>query len=171
MRMSKDKGQRTKEGPKASPQTGGGNGVLPDRQVDYGVPLNAQNGVPWLLREEPEVSGAGRTYDLLERTAVFGEAVIRFAKKIPRSPANDRLIGQFVGAGTSIGANYCEADDAVSKKDFRNKIGTCRKEAKECKFWLRMIAAAEETLKPEARALWQEAKELHLIFCATFRKC
>jgi four helix bundle protein len=59
----------------------------------------------------------------------------------------------------------------VSKKDFRNKIGTCRKEAKECKFWLRMIAAAEESLKPEARKLWQEAKELHLIFCAIFRKC
>jgi four helix bundle protein len=169
--MSKDKGQRSKKGPKANTQAGVGEVALPNVEVDYAVPLNGNNGSPWLLRGEPGVSGAGRTYDLLERTAVFGEAVVRFAKKIPRSPANDRLIGQFVGAGTSIGANYCEADDAVSKKDFRNKIGTCRKEAKECKFWLRMIAAAEETLKPEARALWQEAKELHLIFCATFRKC
>jgi four helix bundle protein len=169
--MSKDKGQRTKEGPMVNAQADGGTGTLPNTKVDYAIPLNGQNGEPWLLREESEAPGAGRTYDLLERTAVFGEAVVRFAKKIPRNPANDRLIGQFVGAGTSIGANYCEADDAVSKKDFRNKIGTCRKEAKECKFWLRMIAAAEESLKPEARKLWQEAKELHLIFCAIFRKC
>lgn len=171
MKMSKDKGPRTKEGPKTNARTGGGKGAFPNMQVDYALPLNGHNGVPWLMREESEAPTAGRTYDLLERTAVFGEAVVRFAKKIPRSPANDRLINQLVGAGTSIGANYCEADDAVSKKDFRNKIGTCRKEAKECKFWLRMIAAAEESLKPDARALWQEAKELHLIFCAIFRKC
>lgn len=171
MRISKDNGQRTKEGPEAKPQADGGRGTLPITQVDYAIPLIVQNGEPWRLRDETEAPGAGRTYDLLERTAVFGEAVVRFAKKISRSPANDRLIGQFVGAGTSIGANYCEADDAVSKKDFRNKIGTCRKEAKECKFWLRMIAVADEALKPEARALWQEAKEIHLIFCAIFRKC
>jgi four helix bundle protein len=169
--MTKDKGQRTKEGPKGKAQADCGKGTLPTLQIDDAVPLDGQNGAPWLLRDEPEAPSAGRTYDLLERTAVFGEAVVRFGKKIPRSPANDRLISQFIGAGTSIGANYCEADDAVSKKDFRNKIGTCRKEAKECKFWLRMIAAAEESLKPEARKLWQEAKELHLIFCAIFRKC
>ena len=109
-------------------------------------------------------------YDLEERTARFGEAIIRFAKKIPQNPVNNRLIDQLVGAGTSIGANYCEADDAVSKRDFRNKIGTCRKEAKETKFFLRMVATAEESLCAEARILWQEAKELHLIFCSIFRK-
>jgi four helix bundle protein len=109
-------------------------------------------------------------FDLEERTARFGEAIIRFAKKIPRSPVNDRVIDQLVGAGTSIGANYCEADDAVSKKDFRNHIGTCRKESKETKFWLRMVATAEERLKEEARTHWQEAKELHLIFCSILRK-
>jgi len=107
---------------------------------------------------------------LEERTALFGEAIIRFARKIPHNPANNRLTDQLVGAGTSIGANYCEADDAVSKKDFRNKIGTCKKEARETKFFLRMIATAEPQLKPEARVLWQEAKELHLIFCAIWRK-
>jgi four helix bundle protein len=111
-----------------------------------------------------------RVYDLEERTARFGEAVIRFAKKIPRSPVNDRLINQVVGAATSVGANYCEADDGVSLKDFRHCIGTCRKEARETKHFLRMIATAEETLKPEARVLWQEARELHLIFCAIWRK-
>jgi len=109
-------------------------------------------------------------YDLEERTARFGEAIIRFAKKTPQNPVNNRLIDQLVGAGTSVGANYCEADDAVSKKDFRNKIGTCRKEAKETKFFLRMIATAEESLRAEARQQWQEAKELHLIFCSIYRK-
>src|SRR5262245_43093618 len=78
-------------------------------------------------------NGEGRQrpakYDLEERTARFGQAIICFAKKIQQNPVNNRLINQLVGAGTSIGANYCEADDAVSKRDFRNKIGTCRKES------------------------------------------
>ena len=111
----------------------------------------------------PEPARAAK-YDLSERTAKFGEAVIRFAKKIPRSPVNDKLITQFVAAGTSIGANYCEADDAESRKDFHHKIGICRKESKETKYWLRMIAVAEPALCEEARVLWQEAKELNLIF-------
>ena len=102
--------------------------------------------------------------DLMERTAQFGEAIIRFAKKIPQNPVNNRLISQLVGAGTSIGANYCEADDAVSGKEFKLRIGTCRKESKETMFHLRMIAAAEEGLATEARQLWREAKELNLIF-------
>lgn len=110
-------------------------------------------------------------FDLEERTTKFGESVIRFAKRIPQSPVNNRLISQLVGAGTSIGANYCEANDGVSRKDFKNHIGTCRKEAKETKCFLRMVAVAEEGLKDEARELWKEARELHLIFCARFRKC
>src|SRR6266850_8068828 len=85
------------------------------------------------LREEP---AAKRVYDLEERTALFGQAIIRFAKKIPNNPVNMRLISQLVGAGTSVGANYCEADDGVSKRDFENKICTCRKEARETKFFL-----------------------------------
>src|SRR5881396_1386622 len=109
-------------------------------------------------------------YDLEERTARFGEAIIRFAKKIPQNPVNNRLIEELVGSGTSVGANYCEADDGVSRKDFKNKIGTCRKEARETKFFLRMSATAEPSLKPEARLIWREAKELHLIFCAIWRK-
>jgi len=109
-------------------------------------------------------------YDLGERTARFGEEMIRFAKKIPQTAVNQRLISQCVGAGTSIGANYCEADDAVSRKDFKKSIGTCRKESKEAKHWLRMIAVAEPVLKEEARRLWREAKELNLIFGSIFRK-
>jgi four helix bundle protein len=68
-----------------------------------------------------------------------------------------------------VGANYCEADDAESKKDFRHKIALCRKEARETKYWLRMIAKAAPSHKVPARALWKEAKELHLIFVAIVR--
>src|SRR6266516_6229796 len=100
-----------------------------------------------------------RPFDLEERTARFGEAVIKFSKKIPRGPVNNRIIDQLVGSGTSVGANYCEADEAVSKKEFINKIGTCKKEAKESKHFIRMAAVAEPCLKDEARVLWREAKE------------
>jgi len=109
-------------------------------------------------------------YDLEERTAKFGEAIIAFAKRVPVTEVTRSLIDQLVRAGTCIGANYSEADDAESKKDFRHKIGICRKESKETKHSLRMIAAAEPLLKDSARPLWQEAKELNLIFGAIRRK-
>jgi four helix bundle protein len=108
-------------------------------------------------------------YDLEERTARFGELIICIAKKIPRSPVNNRLIDQLVGAGTSVGANYCEADDGVSKPDFKRRIGTCRKEARETKFFLRMDAVAEPDLKDEAREIWREAHALHRIFSRIWR--
>ena len=124
-----------------------------------------------MTNESPNDKPNGkRIFDLEERTALFGEITVRFAKTIPKNPVTIPLISQFVRAGTSIGANYCEADDAVSKKDFKNKIGTCRKESRETKLWLRMIVAAEPGLKTEARKIWQEAKELHLIFAAIWRK-
>ena len=110
-----------------------------------------------------------KPYDLEERTAQFGEAIIDFAKRIPVTPVTTRLIGQLVGAATSVGANYCEADDAVSKKDFRHKIGICKKEAREAKFFLRMVARAAPALQEAAKPLWQEAKELHLIFAKIYR--
>lgn len=68
-------------------------------------------------------------YDLDERTAKFGEAVIRFARSLPQTPVTRRLIDQVVGAATSVGANYCESHEAESKKAFRVRIATCRKEA------------------------------------------
>src|SRR5262245_53791961 len=112
-----------------------------------------------------------KKYDLEERTARFGEAVIAFAKKVPLTPITEPLIVQLVKAGTSVGANYCEADDAWSKKDFRHKMCICRKESRESKHWLRMIAAAVTEMKDEARPLWIEAKELHLILASIVRKC
>ena len=115
------------------------------------------------------MSENGKRYDLEERTALFGESVIEFAKTIPVNPVTARLIPQVVGAATSVGANYCEADDAVSKKDFRHKISICKREARETKFFLRMIVKAELNLRDEAKPLWQEAKELHLIFAKIYR--
>jgi four helix bundle protein len=109
-------------------------------------------------------------FDLLERTAVFGERIVRFSKSIPRGPTNDRLIDQLVGCGTSVGANYCEANEGVSKKDFRHPISRCIKEAKETKFFLRMIVASEPQLADEARTLYREANELLLIFASMYRK-
>ncbi|KKP59238.1 MAG: hypothetical protein UR52_C0009G0006 [Candidatus Gottesmanbacteria bacterium GW2011_GWA1_34_13] len=109
-------------------------------------------------------------YDLEERTARFGEEIIKFCKRISRSPVNDPLINQLVKAGTSVGANYCEADDAESKDDFRHKIGICKKESREAKHFIRMIAIAISELKSDARILWQEAKELNLIFNSIYKK-
>ena len=119
-----------------------------------------------VTREEP---GEKRVYDLEERTARFGEAVIDFAKTIPQSAVTNRIISQLVGAGTSVGANYVEADDAVSKKEFLKSIGTCKKEAREVKHFLRMAVRTNPELKSQARKLWIEAKELHLIFSRIWR--
>jgi len=113
---------------------------------------------------------APREYDLEERTARFGEEVIAFAKRIPVNEVTRSLISQLVRAAASVGTNYVEADDSDSKKDFRFKIGLSRREAKESKHWLRMVVAAEPSLKEAARPLWPEAKELNLIFGAIRRK-
>jgi len=109
-------------------------------------------------------NGKMSKYDLEERTAKFGEEIIRFAQKIPVNPVTLRIIPQLVAAGTSTGANYGEADDAESGKDFKHKIGICKKESREVKHWLRMMVVAAPDLKEKARMLWQEAKELNLIF-------
>lgn len=123
------------------------------------------------MNDAPMENGSGsHPFDLEERTAQFGEAIIRFCKKIPSGPRNNRLIDQLVGCGTSVGANYCEASERVSRKDFKNTIGRCVKEAKETKYFLRMVAASEPNLTEEARQLYREAKELHLILASIFRK-
>ena len=118
--------------------------------------------------------GAGRgsrpAFDLEERTARFGEAVIAFAKRVPVNPVTMPLISQLVRAASSVGANYCEADEADSGKEFRYRIGVCKREARETKHQIRMVVAAEQGLRDEARPLWQEAKELTLIFAAILRR-
>ena len=113
---------------------------------------------------------AKRKYDLEERSAKFGERVIEFTKKLSRNPINDILIVQLVRSATSIGANYMEADAASSKKDFRHKIGICKKEAKETLHWLRMLAKSNPERKEECAKLWKESHELLLIFSAILKK-
>ena len=110
-----------------------------------------------------------KPYDLEERTALFGEAVLRFAKGIPVNEITSPLIPQLVRAATSVGANFCEAADAGSKKEFRYRINLCKRESRESKHWLRMMATAVPQFKDAARPLWQEAKELNLIFATIHR--
>ena len=105
-------------------------------------------------------------YDLVDRTGKFGKEIILFAKTLPNNNINKPLINQIVRSGTSVGANYMEADCAESKKDFRHKIGICKKEAKETTHWLHMISVANPEKTEECRILWQEAHELTLIFSA-----
>jgi four helix bundle protein len=124
----------------------------------------------WELKEDPVPVPALHPFDFEERTARFGEAIVRFSKRIPRSPTNDRLISQLVGAGTSVGANFCEASDSVSRKDFRHSAKRCIKEAKETRFFLRMVATSETSLGEEARALYRESTELIRILASMCRK-
>ena len=122
------------------------------------------------MGQERQTRGEARKeYDLGERTARFAESIVTFARSIPRTPVTVRLIGQLVAVGTSPGANYCEADEAVSRKDFRYRIAVCKKESREAKYWLRIIVSAAPDLRDSAKPLWQEAKELHLIFAAIYR--
>jgi four helix bundle protein len=112
-------------------------------QAEVSYRRTKENGA-WILQDEPTTETQSRhPFDFEERTAVFGESIIRFSKRIPRGPGNDRLINQIVGSGTSVGANFCQANDSVSKKDFRFTAKRCLKEAKETRFFLRMIAASE----------------------------
>ncbi|OIP78942.1 MAG: four helix bundle protein [Candidatus Portnoybacteria bacterium CG_4_8_14_3_um_filter_44_10] len=103
-------------------------------------------------------------YDLEERTAVFGENVIELCKQVKQDAITKPIISQIIRSATSTGANYCEANAASSRKDFRNKIFICKKEIQETKHWLRMLARCVPDKKNEIRKLWQEAQELTLIF-------
>jgi four helix bundle protein len=103
-------------------------------------------------------------FDLEERTAVFGEHIIQLCQMIKNDTMSRPIINQLTRSGTSIGANYMEANGASSKKDFRNKIYICKKEAQETKHWLRMLAQCVPARKGDIRKLWQECHELTLIF-------
>jgi four helix bundle protein len=103
-------------------------------------------------------------YDLEERTAKFGEDIIEFCRNIKQDAITKPIINQLIRSGTSIGANYCEANNASSNKDFRNKIFICKKECQETKHWLRMTAKAVLEKTEEAKRLWKECQELTMIF-------
>jgi four helix bundle protein len=105
-----------------------------------------------------------KKFDLEERTAKFGEKIIEFCKTIPQDTISRPLIGQIVRSGTSVGANYMEANGGNSKKEFKNRISICRKEISETKHWLRMIAKTDPKNKAACIIIWREAQELTLIF-------
>ena len=103
-------------------------------------------------------------YDLEERTAKCGENIINFCRNAKEDIITRPIINQIIRSGTSIGANYMEANGASSKKDFRNKIFICKKEAQETKHWLRMMAKCFPEKDNEIKKLWNEAQELTMIF-------
>lgn len=109
-------------------------------------------------------SSNNKVFKLEERTAIFGEDIIKFIKTIPQDSVNRPILSQLIRSATSIGANYCEADGAESKKDFQHKIGICKKECKETKHWLRMLSVSNPEKSEECRRFWKEAHELTLIF-------
>ena len=110
-------------------------------------------------------------YDLEERTAKFGEKVILFCRSLKEDNITKTLINQIIKSATSQGANYMEANQASSKRDFRNKIRICQKEANETKHWLRMISIAIPDKRDNCRELWREAHELTLIFSKISKSC
>ena len=104
------------------------------------------------------------TKAFVERTAKFGDDIIDLAMGIKANHINRSIISQLVRSGTSIGANYCEAINACSKKDFRNKIFICKKETQETKHWLRMLSRSNPETKNKTREYWKECQEFLLIF-------
>ena len=103
-------------------------------------------------------------YDLEERTRNLSKNTLRLVKTISIGELNRNIVNQLLRSVTSVGANYCEANGASSKKDFVNKIYICRKEIQETKYWIELLAEVQESKKAELRILWKEAHELTLIF-------
>jgi len=112
-------------------------------------------------------------YNLEIRTTEFAKRILGFVKVCPKNTVTLPLIDQVLRSGTSIGANYHEANGASSKTDFRNKIFICIKEAKETMYWLELFTVSldNENAKKECQNLWHEAKELTLIFSKISSSC
>ncbi len=110
-------------------------------------------------------------YDLEERTFLFAQSVRTFVAKLPRGIANQEDTRQLINASGSVGANYIEANEALSKKDFLMRIKISRKEAKESSYWLRLINTGNSAaVDNERQVLTQDARELTNIFGAILRK-
>ena len=103
-------------------------------------------------------------FELEERVEKFGENIINLSKKVKLTTFTRSIVEQLIRSGTSVGANYFEANGASSKKDFINKVHISKKEAKETQHWLRMVSKADESVIEEARLLYKESQELAMIF-------
>jgi len=103
-------------------------------------------------------------YDLEPRTKQLSRDVLDLLIKITGNDINRNIILQLSRSVTSVAANYCEANNASSKKDFKNKIFICKKEIQETKYWMELLARTNLEHKDELRKLWKETHELTLIF-------
>jgi four helix bundle protein len=113
-----------------------------------------------------------KRYDLEDRTLRFARDVRIFVKQLPRTICNIEDVKQLVRASGSVGANYIEANDSLGEKDFAMRIRICRKEAKESRYWLRLLDGGKEQGVEQGRdGLTGEAAELMNIFGAILRKC
>ena len=110
-----------------------------------------------------------KQYDLEERTFIFARDVALWCISLSKDLVNIQYIKQVVRSSGSVGANYIEANESLSKKDFLMRIKICRKEAKESQYWLQLFDIAIE-LEPERKGLIQEALELRKIFGAIVEK-
>lgn len=121
-------------------------------------------------KQSKTLTQSGKPFDFEKRTALFGEQVISLMNKTFRNEINRPFINQLVRSATSVGANYIEADGAISKRDFRNKLAISRKEAKETKHWLRMLSSINPSLKKEYHELSNETYEIICILSAIINK-
>ncbi|MBI4812313.1 four helix bundle protein [Candidatus Falkowbacteria bacterium] len=112
-----------------------------------------------------------KRYDLEDRTLEFGKRIIRLSKALPKNTINFKLIDQVIRSGTSMGANYREANKTETKKDFKFRIRICRKEGKETIYWLNLIIEANPEFSERIKPLLQETAELVKIFAAILVKC
>ncbi len=111
-----------------------------------------------------------KRYDLEDRTLAFAKRVRGFAKRLPNSLANIEDGKQVFRSSGSVGANYIEANESLSKKDFALRIKICRKEAKETAYWLKLLEVTDGHTEKEQKDLVQEATELMKIFGAILQK-
>ncbi len=129
-------------------------------------PINIQYPIIKIHKMEEN----NRKYDLEDRTREFAEEAIELCYKIKTTPITEPIIKQLIRSSTSIGANYCEAIETGSKKDFRYKLLIAKKEAKETLYWLRLLSKIKDVDDDKLKLLNQECRELILILSASVRK-
>ena len=111
-----------------------------------------------------------RKYDLEERALKFSKDIIYLCKQLDINRVNMRLSDQLIRSATSIGANYCEANETDTKKDFRNKIRIAKKEAKETIYWIKLILDSNPYSKEKIELLLDEANQLMKILASIYLK-
>lgn len=111
-----------------------------------------------------------KIYELGERTFFFAQQIIQLCNQLSNSTANRELTKQLIRSAGSVGANYIEANESITKKDFRHKIMICLKEAKESNYWLRLISSSNGNNNEGCQELMQESGELVKIFASILNK-